>query len=229
MLIYRMHQLCLISKIIDHKIKYKLLFFVLMALQTLSIGQGQDSMNLVYTKINFEVDDPKLNEVGNHEKIQNKVEKIIFTSLKSPSPHTKSILDLGGGGSLEYLALMMNLNLAADFYFLNFENVKLSISNRSGFVGGIAPWGLIYTYPSIKYQQNISGYWLTFNLGREYGNFISGNENSYDNYQVDYRIDIGLRIYKSSHHCIEFFVPIRKNAPHTFYSIGIGLNHYYRI
>jgi len=139
----------------------------------------------------------------------------------------KSFLDIGGGVGIEYLALLYNINASADFYLLNLKNTKVSISNRSGIIAGISPGVIYYTFPSIKYQQNFYGYWLALSLGREYGKIVTGIDK--DNYHLDFRIDLGLRIYNKPRSSIEFYVPIRIGEQFPWYFTGISMNYYYKL
>lgn len=149
-------------------------------------------------------------------------------SIPADSIHN-GILDVGGGVNLDFIILMANLNTSADLYFLNHNKVKLSLSHRSGVVLGIAPAMWIYTAPAIKYQQNISNVWIALSYGREYGRIYYGGDQESENYQMDHRIDVGLRVYKEPRGSVEFYIPFRIGDRFPLSYTGVGFNVYYRL
>ncbi|MEM8528895.1 MAG: hypothetical protein AAGG68_29945 [Bacteroidota bacterium] len=155
--------------------------------------------------------------------------KLLIDRVRSVSSDSipRAWIDVGGGGGIEYFALMYNMNLSVDFHIMNLKNAKLSLSNRTGLYGGIAPVGIFYTYPAIKYQQNISNVWLALSFGREYGNISSG-ESNIRNYQLDFRFDVGLKIYDTSRFSTELYVPVRIGNAFPWYFTGINMTCYYR-
>ena len=141
----------------------------------------------------------------------------------------RNYLELGGGAGIEDFGLLYNINVSTDLYLLRCKNSRISLANRTGLMGGIAPGVIYYTYPSIKFQQNIFNYWLLFNIGREYGRIKSGFDVSDENYQLDFRIDIGLRIYRKANSAIEVYIPIRIGEAFPWYLTGVSMNYYFGI
>ena len=170
---------------------------------------------------------------GTYPKPKNETEeKIPFSerirSIEAESIR-KSLFEVGGGIGIEYFALLYNINAAADINLVDRKKFKINISNRTGVIGGIAPGVIIYTFPSVKYQHNVSNYWFVLNVGREYGKILNGFYSENENYQLNYRIDLGLRIFRSKNSIIEFYIPIRSGEIFPWYFTGLNLNYYYKI
>lgn len=197
-------------KLLVYKVLILLLFHGLLSAQSVDVDKFEEEISA------SSYEHPKENN-----SLFQRLKSIESDSINWP------IIEIGGGAGLEYFALLYNLNIAADLYLINRKNYKISISNRSGLIAGIGPGALIYTFPSIKYQQNISNYWLLLGIGREYGKIVSGFDIDNENYQLDYRIDLGLRIYNSANSSVEFYVPIRGGDRFPWYFTGLSVNYYF--
>jgi len=162
------------------------------------------------------------------EKKENKASfKEFFQSL--PNDSIKSgFFEIGGMGGVDYLFLMANLNVSAELYIIPGKSNKISLSNRSGGLAGIAPTVIVYTYPSLKYHHRISNLWATISFGRAYTAYYDGIEEEWQNREIDYRVDIGLRVYKKRQMSFEIYFPIRIDNEIPAYFTGPNINYYYK-
>ncbi len=183
--------------------------------------------NRTVWQILFDIN-PILVERERIKKENSKPSKAFYLSISSDSIKS-GIVEIGGGGGFDYLFLMMNLNVSAEFYLFQGRSNKVSISNKSGLLFGIAPIQLYYTYPAIKYHFDISDIWFTVSFGREFYTYYNIEKKDWLSQTVDYRLDFGFRIYETDRISIEYYIPIRiGNVIPSYYS-GISMNLYYKL
>jgi len=148
--------------------------------------------------------------------------KEFFKSIPSDSIK-KGFFEIGGMGGADYLFLLANINLSSDLYLINSRSNKISINNKLGVLAG---FGLIlYDYPSIKYHRRISNSWITISFGREFNKYRSADQWSYR--VIDYRIDLGLKMYKRKNLAMEIYLPLRIDDEIPVYFTGPSINWTY--
>jgi len=140
------------------------------------------------------------------KKLRKEEAEEFFKSIETDSIK-KGIFEIGGLGGMDYL-ICMNINLTAGLYVFNGKSNKLSINYKTGFlmcIGGNA----YYQYPALKYHRRISNHWITASLGREFD--IIYSRSGQEKHKVDYRVDVGLKMYKQKNLAMEIYFPLRIN------------------
>ncbi len=139
---------------------------------------------------------------------------------------TKCFVEFGGGVGADYLILWGSFNANLNIYPIQFKHFKMSINNE---VGIMLPWArILYYYPSTQIHFPIKDYWFLIGVGREYTEVKNSSDEIF-NRVVDYRIDLGLKVYASDYFTTTFTVPIRIDDEITAYYTGILIKINFRI
>ncbi|HHB78093.1 MAG TPA: hypothetical protein ENK85_02525 [Saprospiraceae bacterium] len=127
--------------------------------------------------------------------------------------------EIGVTAGLDYL-LLFNGGIVADVFVVNGRSFKLSLNNKAGFMIGFG--ALLYEYPSVKIHARYSNIWFTSSFGREFTR-VAIDENNYYNRTIDYRMDLGVKMYKRKNESIELSVPLRVDEEIPIFLTGVQL------
>lgn len=136
---------------------------------------------------------------------------------------SKSHLEIGFVEGGDYL-LFGSVGVEVAVYVYDGASFKLSVNNKAGWLLGFG--SLNYDYPSIKLHARRSNIWLTSSLGREFTHVFTQGGGFYRT--IDYRLDLGLRVFKKSHSANEISVPIRFDDELPVFFTGVLFIHSYR-
>jgi len=124
---------------------------------------------------------------------------------------TGKYLELGVSAGSDIL-FALNMHFNTELYLLNKPYVKVSLSNKVGFMWvALAEYAITYDAPGIKLAVPIKNVWLTATYGKEFLRYHVPQEGlSVPKKDViDKRLDIGLKFYKSKTKSIEVYYPLR--------------------